>query len=74
VLSIRRKSPNVAEGYWYALGIMLAIPLSLVIGGTDALRTAGVFALGILPLDALMKVAAHRLSSIRANGKGSGHA
>lgn len=56
VLGIRRKSLNVADVYWYALRIMLAIPLSLVIGGTDAVRTAGVFALGTFPLDALMKI------------------
>ncbi|CAB3745757.1 hypothetical protein [Paraburkholderia humisilvae] len=56
VLSIRRKALNVSDVYWYALRIMLAVPLALVVGGTDGSHTAIAFALGTFPVDALMKI------------------
>ncbi|MFC0397914.1 hypothetical protein [Paraburkholderia rhizosphaerae] len=56
VLSIRRKALNVSDVYWYALRIMLAVPLALVVGGADGAHTAVAFALGTFPVDALMKI------------------
>jgi hypothetical protein len=56
VLSIRRKSLNVSDVYWYALRIVLAIPIAVVAGGTDSARAATVFALGTFPVDALLKI------------------
>ncbi|MGF6545828.1 hypothetical protein [Paraburkholderia youngii] len=59
VLSIRRKSLNVADVYWYALRIFLAIPLALIINNvtqSDGARAAMAFALGTFPVDALLKL------------------
>jgi hypothetical protein len=56
VLSIRRRALNVSDVYWYALRLFLAIPVALVVGGTDGSRTAVVFALGTFPVDALLKI------------------
>ncbi|AUT65605.1 hypothetical protein [Paraburkholderia terrae] len=59
VLSIRRKSLNVADVYWYALRLFLAIPLALVINNatqSDGARAAMAFALGTFPVDALLKL------------------
>lgn len=59
VLAIRRKSLNVADVYWYALRLFLAIPLALVINSatqSDGARAAMAFALGTFPVDALLKV------------------
>jgi hypothetical protein len=59
VLAIRRKSLNVADVYWYALRIFLAIPLALVINNatqSGGARAAMAFALGTFPVDALLKV------------------
>jgi hypothetical protein len=59
VLSIRRKSLNIADVYWYALRLVLAIPLALVINNmtqSDGARAAMAFALGTFPVDALMKL------------------
>ncbi|WP_233217349.1 hypothetical protein [Trinickia dabaoshanensis] len=56
VLSIRRRALNVSDVYWYALRIMLAIPLALVAGGMDGKSVVIVFALATFPIDALMKV------------------
>ncbi len=59
VLSIRRKSLNISDVYWYCLRLFLAIPLALVVthsAGDDGAHIAILFALGTLPVDALMKV------------------
>jgi hypothetical protein len=59
VLSIRRKSLNISDVYWYSLRLFLAIPLALVIANAstgDGQHIATAFALGTLPVDALMKV------------------
>ncbi|WP_027796213.1 hypothetical protein [Paraburkholderia acidipaludis] len=56
VLSIRRRALNVSDVYWYALRLLLAIPIALVAGGTDGSRAAFVFALGTFPVDSLLKV------------------
>lgn len=56
VLSIRRRALNVSDVYWYALRLFLAIPIALVVGGTDGARAAFVFALGTFPVDALLKI------------------
>lgn len=56
VLGIRRRALNISDVYWYALRLFLAIPIALVVGGTDGSRTAVVFALGTFPVDALLKI------------------
>jgi hypothetical protein len=56
VLSIRRRALNVSDVYWYALRLFLAVPIALVVGGTDGSRAAFVFALGTFPVDALLKI------------------
>ncbi len=59
VLSIRRKSLNISDVYWYSLRLFLAIPLALVVANTGEVESAHVvtaFALGTLPIDPLMKV------------------
>ncbi|WP_224770981.1 hypothetical protein [Pseudomonas sp. FEN] len=59
VLSIRRKSLNISDVYWYSLRLFLAIPLALVIANTgtgDGAQIVTAFALGTLPVDSLMKV------------------
>lgn len=60
VLGIRRKSLNVADIYWYALRIVLAIPIALSVNGsmdgTNSAHAAAVFALGAFPVDALLKL------------------
>lgn len=60
VLSIRRKSLNISDVYWYSLRLFLAIPLALVIANVDiadsGTHIAMAFALGTLPIDPLMKV------------------
>jgi len=59
VLSIRRKSLNISDVYWYALRLFLAIPLALVIANAspgEGAHVAIAFALGTLPIDPLMKV------------------
>ena len=59
VLSIRRKSLNISDVYWYSLRIVLAVPIALAVGstsGSDTARAATVFALGTFPVDALLKV------------------
>lgn len=59
VLSIRRRSLNVSDVYWYALRILLAIPIALAVNGqdgTDGAHALAVFALGAFPVDALLKI------------------
>ncbi|KIH83117.1 hypothetical protein [Pseudomonas batumici] len=59
VLSIRRKSLNTSDVYWYSLRLFLAIPLALVIanaGRGDGAHIVTAFALGTLPVDSLMKI------------------
>ncbi|WP_248799312.1 hypothetical protein [Pseudomonas sp. MWU13-2105] len=59
VLSIRRKSLNTSDVYWYSLRLFLAIPIALVIantGGEKSTHIVTAFALGTLPLDTLMKI------------------
>jgi hypothetical protein len=59
VLSIRRKSLNVSDVYWYSLRIVIAIPVALAVNsmsGTDGAHAATVFALGTFPVDALLKI------------------
>lgn len=59
VFSIRRKSLNVADVYWYALRLFLAIPLALVVNNatqSDGARAAMAFALGTFPVDGLLKL------------------
>ncbi|MGF7131446.1 hypothetical protein P3T40_002928 [Paraburkholderia sp. EB58] len=59
VLSIRRKSLNVSDVYWYSLRLFLAVPLALVanvLTGTDGPHTALAFSLGTFPVDALLKI------------------
>ncbi len=59
VLSIRRKSLNTSDVYWYSLRLFLAIPLALVIANASGGNSAHIvtaFALGTLPVESLMKV------------------
>lgn len=59
VLSIRRKSLNISDVYWYSLRLFLAIPLAMVImnaGAGDGPHIVTAFALGTLPIDPLMKI------------------
>ncbi|WP_235994037.1 hypothetical protein [Paraburkholderia solitsugae] len=59
VLSIRRRSLNITDVYWYSLRLFLAVPLALVanaLTGTDGLHTALAFSLGTFPVDALLKI------------------
>jgi len=59
VFAIRRKSLNVADVYWYALRIFLAIPIAITIANTPGSKETHAvlaFALGTLPVDVLIGV------------------
>jgi len=59
VMSIRRKSLNVSDVYWYSLRPFLAVPIALVahgIGGSDGVHTAFALSLGTFSLDSFMKI------------------
>lgn len=60
VASVRQNSLNVADVYWYALRLVIAIPLGIAVGNvssgatTDA-HTLAAFGLGALPIDEIQK-------------------
>ncbi|MEO9384005.1 hypothetical protein [Chromobacterium phragmitis] len=76
VTSVRRRSLNVADVYWYALRMTLAIPIGAAVsaassadaGSVSALQTVAAFAIGAFPMDVLMKLL-RRLAS-RSFGSG----
>lgn len=64
VMAVRRRSLNVADVYWYALRMTLAIPIGAAVsaassqteGAVSAWQTVTAFAIGAFPMDVLMKL------------------
>ncbi|MBX9296993.1 hypothetical protein K5M33_01875 [Chromobacterium vaccinii] len=64
VTAVRRRSLNVADVYWYALRMTLAIPIGAAVSAAtsadahavSALQTVVAFAIGAFPMDVLMKL------------------
>jgi hypothetical protein len=58
VISIRRRSLNVSDVYWYALRAFLALPIATLFAqapGSDGLKPVFAFAVAMLPVDVLLK-------------------
>jgi hypothetical protein len=58
VASVRRRSLNIADVYWYALRAALSVPIGIAAKGLAPGGTAPfvAFGLGLMPVDALLKV------------------
>jgi hypothetical protein len=59
VLSVRKRSLNVSDLYWYALRLALAIPIGIAFGaaGNGAVgHTVVAFSISALPVDVLIKL------------------
>jgi len=58
VLSVRRKSLNVADIYWYVLRLVLAVPIGIAATASAPGATAATVALGLgtFPMDTLTKL------------------
>ena len=58
VLSVRRKSLNVADVYWYVLRMVLAVPIGVAATASAPGATAATvaFGLGTFPMDTLTKL------------------
>ncbi|NHQ84008.1 hypothetical protein HA051_20815 [Chromobacterium vaccinii] len=62
VTAVRRRSLNVADVYWYALRMTLAIPIGAAVGAVDAAsaasawQTVTAFAVGAFPMDVLLRL------------------
>jgi hypothetical protein len=61
VNSVRQNTLNVADVYWYALRLVIAIPLGVAAGGVAQTNTAEAhtlvaFGLGALPIDEIQKL------------------
>ena len=56
--AVRRRSLNVADVYWYALRMVLAVPLGLSLSALaeTKLAAAAAFGLGTFPVDALTRL------------------
>ncbi len=74
VLSVRKRSLNVADVYWYALRMMLAIPIGAAVSAAgaaetvSAAQTVSAFAVGAFPMDTLFKLL-RRLVALNLNAK-----
>ena len=58
VISIRRRSLNVSDVYWYALRAFLALPIATLFAqapGVDGMKPVFAFAVAMLPVDVLLK-------------------
>jgi hypothetical protein len=58
VLSIRQRKLNVSDVYWYAIRMMLAIPIGVAATGFPSTEKASVglaFAIGLFPVDRFLK-------------------
>ncbi|PRY06007.1 hypothetical protein [Paraburkholderia sp. BL25I1N1] len=69
VLSVRKRSLNVSDAYWYSLRLALAVPVGIAFGsGSGGVgHTAIAFAISALPVDALVKT----IRSLALRGLGS---
>jgi hypothetical protein len=60
VNSVRQNSLNIADVYWYALRLVIAIPLGVAVGNasgsTGDVHTLYAFGLGALPVDEIQKL------------------
>jgi len=55
VMAVRRRTLNISDVYWYALRLVLAVPLGIVVARADG-GMIGAFVLGTLPIDQFRKV------------------
>jgi hypothetical protein len=58
VISIRRRSLNVSDVYWYALRAFLALPIATLFAqapGSEGMKPVFAFAVAMLPVDVLLK-------------------
>jgi hypothetical protein len=62
VMSVRRRSLNISDVYWYALRLVLAAPVGLAVGKLGGSVMAA-FVLGSLPIDQFRKVLARYAGS-----------
>jgi len=55
VMAVRRRTLNISDVYWYALRLLLAVPLGIVVAKADG-GVIEAFVLGTLPIDQFRKV------------------